>query len=139
MSANPYQAPGLSKLQTEKHKHAKAGSSGKGAFFHIELTHKHFEEYRSEEVGEYPGIERVSGKDNQGHWHTVKWLLSKERAHLEGQHLIADDPEAQDLLDDLRPSLHHLKADRFKAAYQQARQTLHHQTIEADGTSLLPP
>lgn len=95
---------------------AKPGSSGEGEFFHIEVRPKgDFKTFRTQDVGESGGIERVAGKRSSGSWDTQKWLISKEHAHIEGNRLVADAADARHVLDELGSAPDHIGADRFRA------------------------
>lgn len=95
---------------------AKPGSTGEGKFFHIEVRPKtEFETFRTQDVGERGGIERLAGKRGSGSWDTVKWLISKEDAHREGDRLVPDSDDARKVLDELGASPVHVRGDRFKA------------------------
>src|SRR5690606_22369329 len=62
---------------------AKPGSTGRSAYFHIEVRPKsEFKTFRTQDVGKSGGIERVAGKRGSGSWDTQKWLISKEHAHV---------------------------------------------------------
>ena len=95
---------------------AKPGSSGGGDFFHIEVRPKReFRTFRTQDVGEAGGIERVAGKRSSGSWDTQKWLIAKSHAHLDGDRLVADTSDARKVLKQLGSSPEHIKADRFRA------------------------
>jgi hypothetical protein len=66
-------------------------------------------------VGDPGHLQRVGGKRPGGGWSTVKWLVSKEDAHVEDGKLVGDTREAQDLLKRLRSKPVHIRGDRFKA------------------------
>lgn len=92
------------------------GSSGRGEYYHIELRRdEDFATYRTQDVGDPGHIQRVGGKREGGPWATVKWLVSKEDAHVEDGTLVADTQDARDLLRRLRSKPVHLSGDRFEA------------------------
>ena len=92
------------------------GSSGRGEYYHIELRpDEDFATYRTQDVGDPGHIQRVAGKREGGGWSTVKWLVAKGDAHVEGGRLIGDTSEAKDLLKKLRSSVTHKSGDRFAA------------------------
>src|SRR2546425_8352041 len=67
----------------EGHKRRKAGATGGGEFFHIEVRpREEFETFRTQDVGQRRGIERVAGRRATGSWDTQKWLIRKEHAHI---------------------------------------------------------
>ncbi len=95
---------------------AKPGSSGEGDFFHIEVRPRSaFKTFRTQDVGEKGGIERVAGRRESGSWDTQKWLIGKRHAHIEHGRLIADTDDARQVIEQLGSALHHIDADRFEA------------------------
>jgi hypothetical protein len=61
-----------------------------------------------------PGhIQRVAGKRSSGSWDDQKWLISKSDAHVESGRLVADTPEAAEVLEKIGPA-RQIEADRFK-------------------------
>src|SRR5262247_3297453 len=106
-----------SKAQPEGRGRAKPGATGKGAYYHIEVRSKReFTTFRTQDVGERGGIQRVAGKRGSGSWDTQKWLISKDEAHLEGERLVPDTKEAREVLKTLGSKPTHISGDRFKAA-----------------------
>ena len=102
--------------QPEGRARKKPGATGEGDFYHIEVRPKsEFTTFRTHDVGERGGIERVAGKRSSGSWDTQKWLISKEHAHVEGGKLVADTEQARVLLDSLGSKPTHIDADRFRA------------------------
>lgn len=92
------------------------GSGGQGNYYHIELRRgDDFETFRTQDVGDPGHLQRVAGKRSGGGWSTVKWLVSKEDAHVEDGKLVGDTQEAKDLLKKLRSKPVHLRGDRFEA------------------------
>lgn len=92
------------------------GATGKGEFYHIEVRPKEeFKTFRTQDVGEKGGIERVGGKRENGSWDTVKWLVSKEMAHVADGKLVADYKDARDLFDKFGSEPKHIEGDRFEA------------------------
>jgi len=59
------------------------------------------------------GIERLDGRRADGSWAVIEWSIAKTLAHNERGELVADDPNAAALLDELGP-LKHVRGDRFK-------------------------
>jgi len=95
---------------------AEPGSSGEGEFFHVELRPRgEFRTFRTQDVGNSGGIERVAGKRESGSWDTQKWLIGKEHAHMEGDRLVPDSEDARDVLAELGSTPVHVRADRFRA------------------------
>lgn len=104
------------RAQPEGQGRIKPGATGEGEFFHIEVRPKaHFKSFRTHDVGEKGGIERVSGKRGSGSWDTQKWLISKRHAHLEDGRLVPDSEDARNVLETLGSSPTHIGGDRFRA------------------------
>ena len=102
--------------QPEGRARAKPGSTGRGDFYHIEVRPKgEFETFRTHDVGDEGGVERVSGKRSSGSWDTQKWLIAKSMAHVENGELVADHADARSVLDQLGSAPEHVGADRFRA------------------------
>lgn len=94
----------------------KPGRTGEGEFYHIGVRPKEeFVTFRNQDVGEKGGIERVAGKRESGSWDTVKWLVSKDFAHLEGEKLVPDHKDAKDLFKELGSTPKHIEGDYFEA------------------------
>jgi len=94
----------------------KPGSGGQGDYYHIEVQPRgDFETYRTQDVGDPGHIQRVAGRRPSGSWTTVKWLIGKEDAHVEGGKLVPDTKDAKDLLKKLGSQPVHTSGDRFKA------------------------
>ncbi|HSL30794.1 MAG TPA: hypothetical protein VK900_16450 [Anaerolineales bacterium] len=92
------------------------GSGGRGNYYHIELRDgDDFETFRTQDVGDEGHLQRVAGKRPSGAWATVKWLVSKEDAHVEDGKLFGDSGDAKDLIRRLRSRPVHIQGDRFKA------------------------
>src|SRR5215510_15270513 len=106
-----------SRAQPEGRGRAKPGTTGKGDYYHIEVRpKKEFSAFRTQDVGEKGGIQRVAGKRGSGSWDTQKWLIGKDEAHLEGDRLVPDTKEARAVLKTLGSKPEHIRGDRFKAA-----------------------
>jgi len=94
----------------------KPGSGGSGNYYHIEVRDDDgFETFRTQDVGDEGHLQRVAGKRESGSWATVKWLVSKEDAHVENGKLVPDTKDARDLLKKLGSKPVHLSGDRFEA------------------------
>jgi hypothetical protein len=105
-----------SRAQPEGRKRTKPGRAGGGEFYHIGVRpSEDFVTFRNQDVGEKGGIERVAGKRASGSWNTVKWLVSKEFAHREGDTLVPDHEDAKSLFEDLGAKPVHVKGDYFEA------------------------
>jgi hypothetical protein len=111
------QAPSRQKSPaTAKSGSKKPGSSGEGNYYHVGVQPSAgFETFRTQDVGEPGHIQRVAGKRGDGTWETVKWLIGKEDAHIEGDELIPDSAEAEKLLDELGAEPIHIEGDIFEA------------------------
>ena len=97
-------------------KREKPGAGGTGEFYHIEVKpQQEFKTFRTQDVGGKGGIERVGGQRENGSWDTVKWLVSKEMAHVENDKLIADDKDAKELFEKLNSVPKHVEGDIFEA------------------------
>lgn len=93
----------------------KPGSGGRGNYYHIEVRDDDFETFRTQDVGDPGHIQRVAGKRESGSWATVKWLVSKEDAHVEDGKLVPDTKDAKDLIKKLGSKPVHVMGDRFEA------------------------
>ena len=94
----------------------KPGRTGEGEFYHIGVRPKEdFVTFRNQDVGEPGGIERVAGKRQSGSWSTVKWLVSKDFAHVEGGKLVPDHRDAKALFEELGAEPVHIRGDYFEA------------------------
>jgi hypothetical protein len=93
------------------------GTTGEGEFYRIEVRPKsEFVTFRNQDIGAPGGIERLAGKRANGRWATATWLVSKDFAHVEKGRLVADDPDAKDLFEELGAEPKHVKGDIFEAA-----------------------
>ena len=94
----------------------KPGSGGSGDYYHVEVREgDDFETFRTQDVGDPGHLQRVAGKRESGSWATVKWLISKEDAHVEDGKLVPDTKDARDLIRKLGSRPVHLSGDRFEA------------------------
>jgi hypothetical protein len=94
----------------------KPGATGDGDYFHVEVRPKRqFTSFRTQDVGDRGGIERVAGRRASGSWDTQKWLIGKSHAHLHRGRLVADSSDARAVLQTLGSAPRHLGGDRFKA------------------------
>jgi hypothetical protein len=74
-----------------------------------------FETFRTDDVGDAGHLQRVAGKRATGSWATVKWLVSKEDAHVEDGKLVGDTKDVKDLIRKLRTRPVKIRGDRFEA------------------------
>src|SRR5262249_59848345 len=104
------------RAQPEGRQRKKPGTGGHGNYFHVGVRpKKEFVTFRTQDVGEPGHLQRVAGKRESGSWDTVKWLISKEDAHVEGSKLIPDTEEVRKLLAKLGSEPVHVKGDIFEA------------------------
>jgi hypothetical protein len=94
----------------------KPGSGGQGNYYHVEVREGGgFETFRTQDVGDTGHLQRVGGKRPSGSWATVKWLISKEDAHVENGKLVGDTKDAKDLIKQLGSQPVQVSGDRFRA------------------------
>ena len=94
----------------------KPGSRGKGEYYHVDvLPDSGFVTFRTQDVGKEGHIQRVAGKRSSGSWETVKWLIGKEDAHIQGNKLVPDTKSTRDVLKEIGAQPVHLRGDIFKA------------------------
>lgn len=94
----------------------KPGSGGTGDYYHVEVREGgDFETFRTQDVGDEGHLQRVAGKRSSGSWATVKWLISKEDAHVEDGKLVGDTRDAKDLIKKLRTRPVQIRGDRFES------------------------
>ena len=102
--------------QPEGRARKKPGTGGEGNYYHVGVRPKRdFVTFRTQDVGEAGHIQRVAGKRSSGSWDTVKWLISKEDAHIEHEELVPDSDEARKILVELGSQPVHVKGDVFEA------------------------
>lgn len=102
--------------KTKRDKEEKLASVGNSNFYHIEVkSQREFKRFRVQDVSTDGCIECVGGQHADGTWDTVKWLVSKDLAHVEDGKLVADHADAQELFDRLEIVPIHLTGDRFTA------------------------
>ncbi len=92
------------------------GTSGQGEYYHVEVRpNEDFVTYRTQDVGDPGHLQRVAGRRESGSWATVKWLIDKNDAHVDGDNLVGDTQEAKDLIKKLGSKPVHKKGDIFEA------------------------
>src|SRR5207247_11480522 len=102
--------------QPEGQGRKKPGRSGQGNYYHVGVRSKRdFVTFRTQDVGDPGHIERVAGKRSSGLWDTVKWLISKEDAHIEGEKLIPDTDDAREVLAEVGSGPVQIEGDGFEA------------------------
>ena len=96
------------------------GSGGQGEYYHVEVRPgDSFVTFRTQDVGDPGHIQRVAGQRETGSWATVKWLIGKEDAHIEGDTLVGDTRDAKDVLKKLGSKPVHKTGDRFEATLRR--------------------
>jgi hypothetical protein len=104
------------RAQPEGRGRMKPGTGGGGEYYHVGVRPKEgFVTFRTQDVGEPGHVQRVAGKRQSGSWDTVKWLISKEDAHVEGGKLVPDTEEVRDVLAKLGSEPMHVEGDVFEA------------------------
>lgn len=105
------------KTKIEKTKRRKApGTGGAGKFYRIEVRPKgEFKTFRTQDVGQKGGLERLAGKRASGSWDTVTWLVSKDKATVKNGKLIINNPKDKSVLKSLSGKITHVKGDIFKS------------------------
>lgn len=94
----------------------KPGAGGTGEYYHVEVrSGADFTTFRTDDVGSPGHLQRVAGKRASGSWATVKWLINKDDAHVEGGKLVGDTKDARDLIAELGSAPVNLSGDRFRA------------------------
>ena len=120
MATSRKSSNGKSTRVTTGARRQKPGSGGQGNYYHIEVRDGgDFETFRTQDVGDPGHLQRVGGKRASGSWATVKWLISKEDAHVENGKLVGDTRAAKDLLKKLRTKPKQVRGDRFEAKDQR--------------------
>jgi len=105
-----------SKAQPEGRGRKKPGTTGEGNYYHVEVRPKdEFTTFRTQDVGDGGHLQRVAGKRSSGSWATVKWLIGKEDAHVEGGRLVPDTRDAKDLIKKLGSEPVRKRGDLFEA------------------------
>src|SRR5262245_16956859 len=104
------------RAQPEGRRRRKPGTVVGGEYYHVGVRRKEdFVTFRTQDVGEPGRVQRVAGKRQSGSWDTVKWLISKEVAHIEAGQLVGDTADARDAIAKLGSTPVHVKADLFEA------------------------
>ncbi|HYT90494.1 MAG TPA: hypothetical protein VEL76_17440 [Gemmataceae bacterium] len=102
--------------QPEGRSRKKPGTGGGGTYYHVAVRPKtDFVTFRTQDVGEPGHVQRVAGKRQSGSWGTVKWLISKEDAHITDGKLVADTEEVREVLAKLGSKPVHVKGNLFEA------------------------
>src|ERR1700704_3293829 len=70
---------------------AKPGARSGGRVYRTEVApERRFIAFRSHDVGEKGGVERIAGQRADRTWDTAGWLISKDLAHVERGRLVPD-------------------------------------------------
>lgn len=102
-------------IETKERTRAKPGAKGKGDYYHILVRPKElFVIFRTHDVGDPGGVQRITGKRAGGSWSTQAWLVSKEIAHVARGTLVGDTKAARNLLKSLGNTPEHIEGDIFK-------------------------
>lgn len=93
------------------------GTGGHGNFYRLDVRPKsQFTSFRTQDVGEKGGLERIAGRRSDGSWDTVTWLISKDDAHVTAENkLVIDAPKARTVLQQIDGPIEHVNGDIFKA------------------------
>lgn len=96
---------------------ARPGAGGTGDFYHIELHPKtEYVTFRTQDVGERGGLERLAGQKPDGSWETAAWLVAKSCAQVNAQgHLVITDEKAQSILNQITEPIVQVKGDIFRS------------------------
>lgn len=102
--------------QPQGRKRAKPGSKGEGDYIRIVVRDKdQFSSFKTHDVGDKGGIQRIAGHRPSGSWDTQAWLISKDIAKKVGNTLETIDKDVKNLLKELGSKPKHLKGDIFEA------------------------
>jgi hypothetical protein len=106
----------VNRSRSKRTKRQEPGAGGQGDYFHVEVRESDdFVTFRTQDVGDPGHVQRVAGRRESGSWATVKWLIGKEDAHVEGDRLVADTRDAKDVINKLGSRPVHKKGDIFEA------------------------
>ncbi|KUK76984.1 MAG: Uncharacterized protein XD93_0605 [candidate division WS6 bacterium 34_10] len=102
--------------QPQGRKRAKPGTKGKGDYYRIVVRDKNqFSSFKTHDVGDKGGIQRIAGHRPSGSWDTQAWLISKKMAKKVGDTLESIDKDVKKVLKELGSKPKHLKGDIFEA------------------------
>lgn len=102
--------------QPEGRSRAKPGTKGEGDYYRVVIRDKsQFTSFRTHDIGDEGGIQRLAGHRKSGSWDTQAWLISKDFAHRDNGELIADHEDAKEVLEKLGSKPKHQKGDIFTA------------------------
>jgi hypothetical protein len=102
--------------QPQGRKRAKPGSKGEGDYYRIVVRDKdQFSSFKTDDVGDKGGIQRIAGHRPSGSWDTQAWLISKDIAKKVGNTLESINKDVKEVLKELGSKPKHLKGDIFEA------------------------
>jgi hypothetical protein len=102
--------------QPEGSNRTEPGMGHEGDYFRIIVRPKReFVTFRSQDVGDRGGLERLAGRRQSGSWATHAWLVSKKDAHIDGTTLVPDSDDARNLFESLRGPIEHRRGNIFSA------------------------
>lgn len=103
-------------MSVARTRRARPGAKGAGEYYHIVVRPKgQFTSFRTQDVGDPGGLQRVAGHRSSGSWATQAWLIHKDMAHVKDGKLVADAQDAKDLLEHLGSEPVHDTGDIFHA------------------------
>lgn len=104
------------RAQPEGRERTKPGKKGEGDYYRVVVREKdQFETFRTHDVGDEGGVQRLAGKRSSGSWDTQAWLIEKGDAHIENGYLKADTDDVRKVLGDLESTPRHVEGDIFEA------------------------
>ena len=94
-----------SQAQPQGRARAKPGTTGEGEYFRVVVRPKDdFVTFRTHDVGQQGGIQRLAGQRSSGSWDDQAWLISKDDAHVEGDRLVGDTADVREVLEEIGPA-----------------------------------
>ena len=106
--------------QPNGRKRAKPGSTGEGNYYRIEIREKsQFSSFRTQDVGERGGIQRIAGHRPSGSWDTQAWLIEKPLANIVGDTLKTGPKVVQEVFNSLGSRQNLVKEEIFQARQEQ--------------------
>ena len=101
---------------------AEPGTRGTGNYYRIVVRPKtQFVAFRTQDVGDPSGLQRVAGQRSSGAWSTQAWLVSKQDAHVTNNRLVGDSKNARQLLAALGAKPVRAEGDVFKTGARAQR------------------
>ncbi|MBI4018744.1 MAG: hypothetical protein HY364_00640 [Candidatus Aenigmarchaeota archaeon] len=88
--------------QPEDPSRKRPGQEGRGDYYRIIILPKtRFTTFRIHDVGRPNHSKRLSGMKKDGTWETQAWLINKQDGHIERGKLVAHDPSARRILNQI--------------------------------------